>query len=99
MLKTRRIGRVLLDWSQNNASKTTAAPYTLRARTVSTPITWEELAAATTPAELAFTIDDIPTRAARGDILAPLLHPTRAHDLPPAPQPAAHRPSRSPARS
>src|SRR3954469_14336064 len=37
-----RPGKVLVDWSQNNAAKTTIAPYSLRARpepTVSTPIT------------------------------------------------------------
>jgi DNA ligase D-like protein (predicted polymerase) len=46
MAKTRRTGRLFLDWSQNNAAKTTAAPYTVRANTVPTvsaPVTWEEL--------------------------------------------------------
>jgi bifunctional non-homologous end joining protein LigD len=41
-----RAGKVLIDWSQNAASKTTVSVYSLRARpepTVSTPVTWDEL--------------------------------------------------------
>ncbi len=48
MTKSLRAGKVLIDWSQNNGSKTTIAPYSLRARehpTVSTPVTWDEVAA------------------------------------------------------
>lgn len=47
MAKKLRDGRVLLDWSQNSASKTTVAPYSLRGRThptVASPRTWQELA-------------------------------------------------------
>ena len=46
MKKSLRGGRVLIDWSQNNGSKTTIAPYSLRGRahpTVAVPRTWEEL--------------------------------------------------------
>ena len=46
MKKTERPGKVLIDWSQNNAAKTTIAPYSLRGRlepTVAAPRTWEEL--------------------------------------------------------
>jgi len=46
MKKTERHGKVLIDWSQNNGSKTTIAPYSLRGRphpTVAAPRTWEEL--------------------------------------------------------
>ncbi|MEZ5127629.1 MAG: non-homologous end-joining DNA ligase [Micropruina glycogenica] len=46
MNKKLREGRVLLDWSQNNAAKTTIAPYSLRGRahpTVAAPRTWDEL--------------------------------------------------------
>lgn len=46
MTKTLRSGKVLVDWSQNNPSKTTIAPYSLRGRehpTVAAPITWPEL--------------------------------------------------------
>ena len=31
MTKALRPGKVLIDWSQNNAAKTTVAPYSLRA--------------------------------------------------------------------
>jgi len=44
--KTDRRGKVLLDWSQNNASKTTVAPYSLRGRSrpyVAMPRTWREI--------------------------------------------------------
>jgi bifunctional non-homologous end joining protein LigD len=47
MARAARTGRVFLDWSQNNAAKTTVAPYSLRAGprpTVSTPLTWDEVA-------------------------------------------------------
>jgi bifunctional non-homologous end joining protein LigD len=45
--KTLREGKVLIDWSQNDQYKTTVNVYSLRARarpTVSTPVTWEEVA-------------------------------------------------------
>ncbi|MGE2723525.1 ATP-dependent DNA ligase [Mycolicibacterium pulveris] len=46
MTKSLRTGKVFLDWSQNNAAKTTIAPYSLRGReqpTVAAPRTWEEI--------------------------------------------------------
>ncbi|MCR2818538.1 non-homologous end-joining DNA ligase [Microbacterium sp. zg.Y1090] len=46
MAKAQRTGRVFIDWSQNNGSKTTIAPYSLRGReqpTVAAPRTWAEL--------------------------------------------------------
>lgn len=46
MAKDRRAGRVFLDWSQNSASKTTVAPYSLRGRErpwVAAPRRWSEL--------------------------------------------------------
>jgi len=46
MTKTLRPGKIFVDWSQNNAAKTTVAPYSLRARetpTASTPLTWDEV--------------------------------------------------------
>jgi bifunctional non-homologous end joining protein LigD len=47
MRKELRRGKVLVDWSQNNAAKTTVAPYSLRGRlrpTVAAPRTWREIA-------------------------------------------------------
>ncbi|MET3809965.1 ATP-dependent DNA ligase [Arthrobacter sp. UYEF3] len=46
MKKTLRSGKVLVDWSQNSAAKTTIVPYSLRGRlrpTVAAPRTWREL--------------------------------------------------------
>jgi bifunctional non-homologous end joining protein LigD len=46
MTKSLRAGKVFVDWSQNNGSKTTIAPYSLRGRkypTVAAPRTWDEL--------------------------------------------------------
>lgn len=46
MSKALRAGKVFIDWSQNNAAKTTIAPYSLRGRdhpTVAAPRTWAEL--------------------------------------------------------
>ncbi|WP_255771464.1 ATP-dependent DNA ligase [Pseudarthrobacter sulfonivorans] len=46
MKKTLRTGKVLVDWSQNSAAKTTIVPYSLRGRPhpmVAAPRTWREL--------------------------------------------------------
>ena len=46
MKKTLRKGKVLVDWSQNSAAKTTIVPYSLRGRptpTVAAPRTWREI--------------------------------------------------------
>jgi bifunctional non-homologous end joining protein LigD len=62
MTKALRPGKVLIDWSQNNSAKTTIAPYSLRARpqpTVSTPVTWDEVAGCTQVADLVFTADGV----------------------------------------
>jgi bifunctional non-homologous end joining protein LigD len=48
MTKSKRSGKVFLDWSQNAGSKTTLSPYSMRGRelpTVATPVTWEEVEA------------------------------------------------------
>ncbi|SDC77378.1 non-homologous end-joining DNA ligase [Actinokineospora iranica] len=77
MAKNLRPHKVFIDWSQNNPKKTTVAPYSLRARphpTVSTPITWDEVAACRTPQDLTFTADDVLDRiTTHGDLFAPLL--------------------------
>ena len=48
MTKSRRTGKVFLDWSQNAGSKTTVCPYSLRGRerpTVAAPLAWAEVEA------------------------------------------------------
>jgi bifunctional non-homologous end joining protein LigD len=73
MTKSLRAGKVFLDWSQNNGSKTTIAPYSLRGReypTVAAPRTWEELE---DPEVTQLRYDEVLERVARdGDLLAPL---------------------------
>ncbi|MFY1678774.1 MULTISPECIES: non-homologous end-joining DNA ligase [unclassified Streptomyces] len=87
MARHLRPGKVFLDWSQNAAGKTTAAPYTLRARpepTVSAPVTWEEVARCASPEELSFDADAVPPRLeALGDLLAPVADRRAAATLPP----------------
>jgi bifunctional non-homologous end joining protein LigD len=81
MAKALRPGKVFIDWSQNNAAKTTVAPYSLRAQpspTVSTPLTWEEVEAIATGAEAArqFGPAEVLDRVdVYGDLLEPLLEP------------------------
>ncbi|RLL66642.1 non-homologous end-joining DNA ligase [Streptomyces sp. Z26] len=87
MTRSLRAGKVFVDHSQNSWAKTTAAPYTLRARshpTVSAPVTWEELAAAESTEALVPHAGDMAERLRRhGDLLAPLLAPPEAQ--PPLP--------------
>ncbi|MFK3672495.1 non-homologous end-joining DNA ligase [Leifsonia aquatica] len=48
MPKARRVGKVFIDWSQNNGKKTTISPYSLRGTAhpfVAAPRSWAELAA------------------------------------------------------
>jgi bifunctional non-homologous end joining protein LigD len=80
MTKARRTGKVLIDWSQNDAKKTTVCVYSLRARerpTVSTPVEWDEVRTTRDsgdPAGLAFEAPDVLARVAeRGDLFAPVL--------------------------
>ena len=81
MTKTLRPGKVLIDWSQNNAAKTTVAPYSLRARsqpTVSTPVSWDEVERCAHAADLVFIADDVVARVAEsGDLFATTLAPPR----------------------
>lgn len=86
MTRSLRGGKVFVDWSQNAARKTTASPYTLRARdepTVSAPVTWREVEECDAPGRLVFRADDMaPRLRAHGDLLAPLLDPTTAGTVP-----------------
>ena len=80
MRKDLRVGKVLIDWSQNDAHKTTVCAYSLRARpqpTVSTPITWDEVSAALKRKDtqsLIFTAPQVLKRVAeKGDLFEPVL--------------------------
>jgi bifunctional non-homologous end joining protein LigD len=86
MARHRRPGRVFIDHSQNAAAKTTAAPYTLRARpepTVSTPLTWDEVERCADPGDLVLTLREVPDRLTdHGDLMADLHDPTHARPRP-----------------
>jgi bifunctional non-homologous end joining protein LigD len=86
MTRSLRPGKVFVDFSQNAAAKTTATPYTLRARTeptVSAPVTWEEVEACTDKRDLTFLADDIaPRLETYGDLLGPLINLNRAGRVP-----------------
>jgi bifunctional non-homologous end joining protein LigD len=80
MTKELRKGKVFIDWSQNDDSKTTVCVYSLRARprpTVSTPVTWEEVEKvvdAGDPELLVFEADEVLARVERdGDRFAPVV--------------------------
>ncbi len=78
MLKKLRKGKILLDWSQNDDHKTTVCVYSLRAKdhpTVSTPVTWEEVASALKrKKKLSFETRDVLKRVEKmGDLFAPVL--------------------------
>ena len=80
MTKALRPGKVLVDWSQNDDSKTTVCVYSLRAKerpTVSTPVGWDEVERALAeedPDLLAFDSTAVLERVEeRGDLFAPVL--------------------------
>jgi bifunctional non-homologous end joining protein LigD len=80
MTKSLRRGKVFVDWSQNDRTKTTVCAYSLRAKgkpTVSTPVTWKEVehaARAGDTSSLIFAADDVIARVKRsGDLFAPVL--------------------------
>src|SRR5688572_6896638 len=80
MRKDLRVGKVFIDWSQNDEHKTTVCPYSLRARThptVSTPVTWDEVEEAMEagePGRLRFEARDVVERVeAMGDLFEPVL--------------------------
>lgn len=82
MAKSLRHGRILVDWSQNSAAKTTIAPYSLRGRehpTVAVPRRWEELDEPDSLRQLRY--DEVLARVARdGDLLAGLDDPVEVSD-------------------
>jgi bifunctional non-homologous end joining protein LigD len=80
MKKQLRVGKVLVDWSQNDEHKTTVSVYSLRARerpTVSTPLKWEEVELALRKKNaklLVFEAEQVLERVERlGDLFSPLL--------------------------
>jgi bifunctional non-homologous end joining protein LigD len=80
MTKSKRAGRVLIDWSQNDIRKTTVCVYSLRATErpwVSTPLEWDEVREtleAGRRARLQFDWKAVLARVAeRGDLFAPVL--------------------------
>ena len=74
MAKALRPGKVFIDWSQNSRHKTTIAPYSLRAKsepTVSTPVSWEEVATCAEGETLRFVAADVLDRIeVHGDLFA-----------------------------
>ncbi|MEU6088088.1 non-homologous end-joining DNA ligase [Streptomyces sp. NPDC047085] len=86
MTKSLRPGKVFVDWSQNAGRKTTAAPYTVRARgvpMVSAPVGWEEVEGCRGAGELEFSAEDVVGRVREyGDLMGPLLDAGRAAELP-----------------
>ncbi len=79
MTKSLRPGKVLIDWSQNVAAKTTICPYSMRGREdpwVAAPRTWAEVEAGAEGSEALRQLgfDEVLVRLEeRGDLLAPLL--------------------------
>ncbi len=78
--KELRVGKVLVDWSQNVDSKTTVCVYSLRAKaqpTVSMPVTWDEVAHVAETgdkASITFPAAEALERVAEvGDLFAPVL--------------------------
>jgi bifunctional non-homologous end joining protein LigD len=80
MKKALRVGKVFVDWSQNDDHKTTICVYSLRARerpTVSTPLKWEEVEKCLKrgdPKLLVFESDQVLERVKKlGDLFALVL--------------------------
>lgn len=98
MAKSLRPGRVFVDWSQNNANKTTVSPYSLRGRlrpTVAAPRRWDELA---DPNLTHLEFEEVLRRVAEsGDLLADVL-PSGSDRTPDDPL-RAYRGKRSAART
>lgn len=97
MKKSVRAGKVFIDWSQNDANKTTISVYSLRAISrprVSTPISWEEIENAVRSGDASALIFEAPQVLERvkklGDLFAPAL--TSKQQLPDTPR--AGTPSR-----
>ena len=90
MAKAMRADRVFVDYLQNQAGRNTIAPYSLRGRHspgVSTPLTWDEVAAVNSPDALRFSPADVLARVREhGDLFADVLDRDHAVPLPPPPE-------------
>lgn len=77
MARKLRKGKVFIDWSQNSRHKTTVAPYSMRAKdrpTVSTPLTWDEVADGAAGEPLGFETAEVLERVeVLGDLFAETL--------------------------
>ncbi|MFF8473723.1 non-homologous end-joining DNA ligase [Streptomyces sp. NPDC015414] len=86
MTKSLRPGKVFVDWSQNAGRKTTAAPYTVRARAVplvSAPVAWREVEGCRGAAELEFSAGDVVERVREaGDLMKGLVEGRGVGELP-----------------
>ena len=88
MTRSLRAGKVLVDWLQNDPTRSTVAPYSLRAMpwpTVSTPLDWTEVDAALTTGRaerLVFGPEEVLDRLARvGDLFRLVLELSQQLDL------------------
>lgn len=103
MKKALRVGKVLVDWSQNDEHKTTIGVYSLRARarpTVSTPVKWEEVERCLKKKDaslLVFETGDVLKRVGKmGDLFEPVLNlKQRLPELSGTEQPAPKEPKRT----
>jgi bifunctional non-homologous end joining protein LigD len=93
MKKALRTGKVFVDWSQNDDYKTTVSVYSLRAKarpTVSTPVTWNEVARclkAKDASMLVFDSDQVLARVDKsGDLFEPVLKLKQKLNLAKAPE-------------
>jgi bifunctional non-homologous end joining protein LigD len=80
MKKTLRVGKIFVDWSQNDDHKTTICVYSLRAKerpTVSTPVKWDEVESCLKnghPTLLVFESGQVLERVEKfGDLFEPVL--------------------------
>jgi len=96
MSKHARVGKIFVDWSQNDEHKTTIGVYSLRARehpTVSTPVSWDEVERALKkkdPNLLVFEASQVVARFEKlGDLFEPLLELKQKLPDPKAAVPAA----------
>ncbi len=97
MRRDLRQGKVLIDWSQNHAAKTTIAPYSLRALafpSVSTPLSWDEVRRCADDGDgeqLRFLAGDVLERVkSLGDLFGPLSS-TAGRGEPPGRRPRANQ--------